>query len=114
MPTPAVSTGRLKPTAVFGPPPPWADTRAQKPQAAVYFGDAHAQVYAVDVQTGAMRWKVKVDDHGDAMITGAPALHDGRLYVPVSSLEEGSGAMPAYECCTFVGSVVVLDAADGR
>ena len=83
-------------------------------QAAVYFGDAHAQVYAVDVQTGAMRWKVKVDDHGDAMITGAPALHDGRLYVPVSSLEEGSGAMPAYECCTFVGSVVVLDAADGR
>ena len=82
--------------------------------AVVYFGDAFANVYAVDVDTGSMLWKVKVDDHGDAMITGAPALHDGRLYVPVSSLEEGSGSLPTYECCTFIGSVVALDAADGR
>ena len=63
-------------------------------EAVVYFGDAFANVYAVDVASGDARWKVKVDDHGDAMITGAPALHDGRLYVPVSSFEEGSGAMP--------------------
>jgi polyvinyl alcohol dehydrogenase (cytochrome) len=32
----------------------------------------------------------------------------------VSSLEEGSGAMPTYECCTFRGSLVSLDAASGR
>jgi polyvinyl alcohol dehydrogenase (cytochrome) len=80
----------------------------------VFFGDAHAQVYALDTSTGKPRWKTKVDDHLDAMITGAPVLHAGRLYVPVSSLEEGSGAMPAYECCTFRGSVVSLDAATGR
>ena len=80
----------------------------------LYFGDAHAQVYALDVNTGQRRWKVKIDDHLDAMITGAAAFHNGRLYVPVSSLEEGTAAIPTYECCTFRGSVVALDAASGK
>jgi polyvinyl alcohol dehydrogenase (cytochrome) len=80
----------------------------------LYFGDAHAQVYALDAATGARRWKAKVEDHLDAMITGAVAFHNGRLYVPVSSLEEGTGAIPTYECCTFRGSVVALDAASGK
>jgi polyvinyl alcohol dehydrogenase (cytochrome) len=81
---------------------------------AVYFGDAHAQVYALDVDTGQRRWKVKVENHLDAMITGAAAFNNGRLYVPVSSLEEGTAAIPTYECCTFRGSVVALDAATGK
>jgi len=80
----------------------------------VYFGDAHAQVYALDATTGARRWKVKVEDHLDSMITGAVAFHNGRLYVPVSSLEEGTAVLPTYECCTFRGSVLALDAATGR
>lgn len=82
--------------------------------ATVYFGDAHTQVYALDAATGAVRWKVKVEDHPDAMITGAVVLHEGRLYVPVSSLEEGTAVMATYQCCTFRGSVVALDAATGR
>ena len=82
--------------------------------ATLYFGDAHAQVYALDPATGARRWKVKVEDHLDAMITGAVAFHNGRLYVPVSSLEEGTAALPTYECCTFRGSVVALDAGSGK
>ena len=82
--------------------------------ATVYFGDSHAQVYALDAGTGALKWKVKVEDHLDAMITGGVVFHDGRLYVPVSSLEEGTAAMAAYECCTFRGSVVALDAATGK
>lgn len=81
--------------------------------AAVYFGDAHAQVYALDAASGALRWKVKVETHLDAIITGGVAFHEGRLYVPVSSLEEGTAAIPTYECCTFRGSVVALDAATG-
>ena len=80
----------------------------------LYFGDAHAQVYALDVNTGQRRWKVKVEDHLDAMITGAVAFQNGRLYVPVSSLEEGTAAIPNYECCTFRGSVVALDAGSGK
>lgn len=83
-------------------------------RATLYFGDAHAHVYALDALTGTRRWKVKIEDHLDAMITGAIALHNGRLYVPVSSLEEGTAVIAAYECCTFRGSVVALDAASGR
>ena len=81
---------------------------------AVYFGDAHAQVYALDAASGALRWKVKVENHPDAMITGALAFYDGRLYAGVSSLEEGTAVIPTYQCCTFRGSVVALDAATGR
>jgi len=82
--------------------------------ATVFFGDAHAQVYALDAATGALKWKVKVEDHLDAMITGGVVFHNGRLYVPVSSLEEGTAVIPTYECCTFRGSVVALDAATGK
>jgi polyvinyl alcohol dehydrogenase (cytochrome) len=82
--------------------------------AMLYFGDAHAQVYSLDATTGALTWKVKVENHPDAMITGGVAAHNGRLYVPVSSLEEGTAVIPTYECCTFRGSVVALDAATGR
>src|SRR5437899_2712475 len=78
-----------------------------------HFGDIHANAYAVDASTGALVWKRKVDEHAAARITGAPTLHAGRLYVPVSSAEEAIGASPQYECCTFRGSVVALDASTG-
>lgn len=80
----------------------------------VYFGDAHAQVYALDAATGALKWKTKADEHLDAMITGGVAYANGRVYVPVSSMEEGSAAVPTYQCCTFRGSVLALDAVTGR
>jgi len=79
-----------------------------------YFGDQHAQAYAVDAATGVLLWKVHVDEHPAAMITGAPALYDGRLYVPDSSYEEVTGPGPKYECCKFRGAVTALDAATGK
>src|SRR4030095_8800502 len=48
------------------------------------------------------------------MITGGVVFNDGRLYVPVSSLEEGTAVIPTYECCTFRGSIVSLDAETGK
>jgi len=57
-------------------------------------------------------WSRKVDDHPLVRLTGSPALHNGRLYVPTSSYEEG-GRPPGYPCCTFRGSVVALDARTG-
>ena len=80
---------------------------------AVYFGDIKAGVYAIDASSGELIWKKRVDDHRSARVTGAPKLHDGRLYVPVSSVEEVPAAQPTYQCCTFRGSVVALDAATG-
>ena len=79
-----------------------------------YFGDLRANVFAVDAETGAVIWTHRVDAHPFARITGAPTLANGRLYVPVSSLEEGSGANDNYECCTFRGSVAAYDAASGK
>jgi polyvinyl alcohol dehydrogenase (cytochrome) len=81
---------------------------------AAYFGDQRAQAYAVDAATGALLWKVHVEEHPAAIITGAPALYDGRLYVPGSSYEEVTGASPSYECCKFRGGVTALDAATGK
>ena len=78
-----------------------------------YFGDQRANAYALDALTGAVRWKTHVDAHPAAMISGAPALADGVLYVPVSSFEEVSGANLHYACCTFRGAVVALDAGTG-
>ncbi len=81
---------------------------------AAYFGDVKAFAYAVDARTGELLWKYQVDDHPAARVTGAPKLYDGRLYVPVSSIEEVSGGSPKYVCCKFRGSVVALDASTGK
>jgi polyvinyl alcohol dehydrogenase (cytochrome) len=80
---------------------------------AVYFGDMKANVFAVDASTGELIWRQRMDDHKFARVTGAPTLANGRLYVPVSSIEEAPAAQPTYECCTFRGSVVAVDAATG-
>jgi polyvinyl alcohol dehydrogenase (cytochrome) len=80
----------------------------------LYFADLDATVYAVDAATGAERWKVSVRDHPVGTITGSLALHDGRLFVPMSSTEIVSAHNPQYECCTFRGGVVALSTADGR
>jgi len=79
-----------------------------------YFGDLRGNVYALNAGTGALLWKARADEHPLAVITGSPKLDSGRLYVPVSGRDESIAATnPAYECCTFRGSVVALDAATG-
>lgn len=83
-------------------------------QYAAYFGDMHGRVYAVNAQTGQQLWKVQVDSHPLAVVTGSPTLFDGRLYVPMSSREEAAGASLNYPCCTFRGSITALDAATGK
>jgi polyvinyl alcohol dehydrogenase (cytochrome) len=80
---------------------------------AVYFGDQRANAYALDAWTGEPLWTQALSDHYTARITGAPALYESRLYVPLSSTEEVFSASPSYPCCTFRGSVVALDANTG-
>ena len=81
---------------------------------AAYFGDQHANAYAVDAATGKLLWKTHVEEHPAAIITGAPALGGARLYVPVSSIEEFIGGNAKYECCRFRGSVSALEVATGK
>jgi polyvinyl alcohol dehydrogenase (cytochrome) len=81
---------------------------------AAMFGDSQANVYAVNTKDGSLLWKVKLDEHPVARITGAPKLHGSRLYVPVSSIEEVTGGGPKYECCKFRGSVAAVDIESGK
>jgi polyvinyl alcohol dehydrogenase (cytochrome) len=80
----------------------------------VYVTSSSGRVYSLDADTGIPLWKHKLDPHPDARITGAPVVYRGRVYVPVSSLEELSAPTPGYECCQFRGSVVALDAGTGQ
>lgn len=66
-------------------------------------------VMAIDKNTGALLWKTQVDTHPATIVTQSPVVHNGRVYVGVSSGEEGFAANPQYPCCTFRGSVVALD-----
>jgi len=95
--TPAVANG----TVVFG----VSRTGFSAKQSLAY-------VIAVDT-SGAPMWKTLVDDHPAAVITSSPVIENGKVYVGVSSLEEAVAMSSSYECCTFRGSVVALDASSG-
>jgi polyvinyl alcohol dehydrogenase (cytochrome) len=81
---------------------------------AVFFGDGGATIYALNAATGAELWKTRPVDHFTTMVTGAPQLYKGIVYQAFSSFEEALGPDPTYQCCTFRGSVVALDAATGK
>ena len=80
----------------------------------LFFGDLSGKVYALDPSTGRERWLITADQHPHVRITGTPVYHANRLYIPISSLEEVAGAMPDYECCTFRGGILVVDASTGE
>lgn len=80
----------------------------------VYFGDYLGNVYALEAKTGKLHWQARPDAHPAATITGSPTLYNGKLYVPVSSLEVLAAADASYPCCNFRGSVVAFDATTGE
>jgi polyvinyl alcohol dehydrogenase (cytochrome) len=81
---------------------------------AAYFGTRDRFVHAVDAETGKPLWKTKIEDQAVSGITGAPVLYKDRIYVALSSSEEVTGRGDKYECCTFRGSLVALDAYRGK
>jgi len=96
---------------------PQANVRAAitiTPQKIALFADQLTNVYAVDAKNGELLWKTHVDEHRSAHVTGAPQFWRDRLYVPISSGEDGPSLNPKYECCTGRGGVVALDAKSGK
>ncbi len=79
----------------------------------VYFADNSANAYALNTVTGALIWKVRADEDEMARVTAAPLLMNNRLYISLSSGEEGAAINPYYECCKFRGKVVALNASSG-
>jgi polyvinyl alcohol dehydrogenase (cytochrome) len=84
------------------------------PRLGIYFGDIRGNAYALSATTGEQLWKTLTDPHPLARITGTPVLFEGRLYVPVASLEEPESGQADYACCTFRGYLSALDAATGK
>jgi polyvinyl alcohol dehydrogenase (cytochrome) len=82
-------------------------------QYAVYFTDVLTRVYAVDAQTGKLLWKTKAGDHPRAKSSNGPAVYDGKVFVGMSAMETTTGATPTYECCSFRGHLVALNANTG-
>jgi polyvinyl alcohol dehydrogenase (cytochrome) len=83
-------------------------------RSALFFGDLKAAAYAIDAQDGSEIWKTRVEENFAARVTAAPALHQGRLYVPISAWEGFQARVVDYPCCTAVGSVSALDADTGK
>ena len=83
-----------------------------------------AVVAGIDKRTGDLLWSTRLDDHPAAQITSSPVIHDGVVYVGVSSWEEdlainssaaqfGGNPADPYPCCSFIGSVAALDLGTG-
>ena len=73
-----------------------------------------AQLFAVNRFTGRLIWSTQVDNSHAAQITGNPVVAAGKVIVGVSSNEEHDAESASYPCCTFRGSVVVLNARTGQ
>lgn len=80
------------------------------------FRGSRAAMYGINRFNGELVWKTVVEDHFAAQITQSPVVHDGLVYVGVSSLELTIPGIlgPAYSCCNFRGSMLALDARSGE
>jgi len=92
----------------------WTGGQAPEPGPFVAFGDAGGNVHAVDAASGHLLWMAALGADPSTTLTGAPSLHGGRLFAPISSLEDLFAIDPGYACCTHQGAVVALDAQSGR
>jgi polyvinyl alcohol dehydrogenase (cytochrome) len=78
-----------------------------------YFADFATYVYAVDVKTGKVLWSERAGEDALSMNTGTLAIYDGKILVPVSSLEVAVAADSNYDCCTTSGALAALDSKTG-
>jgi polyvinyl alcohol dehydrogenase (cytochrome) len=92
---------------------PW-DSSDRNVKPTLYFGDWLGNVYAVNALDGSLVWNARTDEHPNTTLTGTPTLHNGRLYVPVSSLEVVPVIDKNVPCCTFRGSVIAYEADSGN
>ena len=91
----------------------WSGQPSQETDPMVFFGDLLGRTYAVNALNGQLVWSLRTDDHPSTTLTGTPAFFEGKLFIPVSSLEVVPAADPEYDCCTFRGSILAVDAKSG-
>lgn len=79
-----------------------------------YFADFATNTYAVDVKTGKQIWSKRAGYEVLSATTGSVAVHNGMVYVPITTVEVSSAANGTFECCKSSGGVVALDAVTGE
>src|SRR5580704_5625700 len=84
------------------------------PRLAAFFGDIRGFAYALDASTGQLIWRAAADNHPLARVVGNPRLYEGRLYVPLASLEVDESRSPNHICCTFRGAHTAFDSETGK
>jgi len=82
----------------------------------VYGGDFFGNLYAVHAVTGKLIWRGFVGtDSNRHMVTGAPLVHQGTLYVPVASKEVVTAVVNIFtKCCQSHGLLQALDPYTGQ
>lgn len=97
---------------ITGRPNSWSRVSPALSDKALIIGDqASATLIALDRKTGATLWQTLLDTRFTAIITSSPTIYKGRIYVGVSSNDEGAalgGVTPG-----FRGSVAAVDLKTG-
>ncbi|EED36698.1 pyrrolo-quinoline quinone [Luminiphilus syltensis NOR5-1B] len=83
-------------------------------QPLLFFGDLTGHQYALDAFSGELVWRKRMDEHPGVTLTASAVLQGDTLYVPLSSLEVGAAIDPEYQCCSFRGAVVAVEASTGE
>lgn len=76
--------------------------------------DVSNHIHIIDMSNGKGLWSAHVDDNRYARSTGSPIIHEGLVFVPVSSTEVSAAGRPDHHCCTFRGNVAAFDLATGE
>ena len=71
-------------------------------------------LYAIDATTGAEIWHTHAAETVIPLYSGTPVVHDGVVYVPLSSVEVGLAVNPLYGCCTTRGGMAAFDLQSGK
>ncbi len=71
-------------------------------------------VYAVHRHTGKLVWKTLLGEQDFDQITQSPIIHNGKVYVGVSTQESAYAKNENVPCCKFRGSMVALDLHSGE
>jgi len=82
--------------------------------ATLFFTDRTEGVFALNASDGTLRWKRSPPgDNPVPLLSGTPLVHDGTMFVPLSSFEVGLAANPFYGCCTTSGGMAAIKTSNG-
>ena len=80
----------------------------------LFFNDRTKGVFALNAVNGTLIWtRPPPGDNPIALLSGTPLVHDGTMFVPLSSIEVGLAVNPFYGCCTTSGGMAALDTRTG-